>query len=32
VGRLSPDLQFVQNQNVADDVAIIPGIRLVIDF
>ena len=30
--HLTPDLQFVQNENVGDDIAIIPGIRLVIDF
>ena len=30
--HLTPDLQFVQNENVSDDVAIIPGIRLVMDF
>jgi porin len=30
--HLTPDLQFVQNERGADDVAVIPGIRLVIDF
>jgi porin len=30
--HLSPDLQFVKNQNTRDDLAVIPGIRLVIDF
>jgi porin len=30
--HLTPDLQFVQNENVGDDIAVIPGIRLVIDF
>ena len=30
--HLTPDLQFVQNEREADDVAVIPGIRLVIDF
>ena len=30
--HLTPDLQFVMNENVGDDIAIIPGIRLVMDF
>ena len=30
--HLSADLQFAQNQNQGDDVAVIPGVRLVIDF
>ncbi len=30
--HLSADLQFAQNENQGDDVAIIPGVRLVIDF
>jgi porin len=30
--HLTPDLQFVQNQREEDDIAIIPGVRLVIDF
>ena len=29
--HLTPDLQFVQNEKVSDNVASIPGIRLVID-
>ena len=30
--HLTPDLQFVKNENAGDDIAIIPGIRLVMDF
>jgi len=30
--HLTPDLQFVQNEREADDIAVIPGIRLVMDF
>jgi porin len=30
--HLSADLQLVQNQNNGDDLAVIPGIRAVIDF
>ena len=30
--HLTPDLQFVKNERAADDVAVIPGIRLVMDF
>jgi porin len=30
--HLSPDLQFVKNENTGDDLAVIPGIRLVMDF
>jgi porin len=30
--HLTPDLQFVQNERQADSIAIIPGVRLVIDF
>ena len=30
--HLSADLQFAQNENQSDDVAVIPGVRLVIDF
>jgi hypothetical protein len=30
--HLTPDLQIVQNEYVGDDVAVIPGIRLVMDF
>jgi porin len=30
--HLTPDLQFAQNQNDGDQVAVIPGVRLVIDF
>ena len=30
--HLSADLQFAQNQNQGDNVAVIPGVRLVIDF
>lgn len=30
--HLSPDLQLVQNQRKADDFAVIPGVRLVLDF
>ena len=29
---LTPDIQFVQNEREDDDFAVIPGIRLVIDF
>jgi hypothetical protein len=29
---LSPDIQFIKNERVGDDLAIIPGIRLVMDF
>jgi carbohydrate-selective porin OprB len=30
--HLSPDLQLIQNERQADSVAVIPGIRLTIDF
>jgi porin len=30
--HLSPDLQLVKNQNTRDDLGVIPGIRLVMDF
>jgi porin len=30
--HLTPDLQLVKNQNEGDDLAVIPGIRLVMDF
>jgi carbohydrate-selective porin OprB len=30
--HLTPDLQFVKNENRGDDLAIIPGLRAVIDF
>jgi carbohydrate-selective porin OprB len=30
--HLTPDLQIVQNERERDDIAIIPGVRLVIDF
>jgi hypothetical protein len=30
--HLTPDLQIVKNERAADDLAIIPGIRLVMDF
>ena len=30
--HLTPDIQFVQNERVGDKFAIIPGIRLVMDF
>ena len=30
--HLSADLQLVKNQNADDDLAVIPGARLVIDF
>jgi len=30
--HLSPDIQFVENQNKGDDFAIIPGVRLILDF
>jgi hypothetical protein len=30
--HLSADLQLVQNQRKGDDFAIIPGVRMVIDF
>jgi carbohydrate-selective porin OprB len=30
--HLTPDLQLVQNGNAGDDLAVIPGIRLVMDF
>jgi porin len=30
--HLSPDFQLVKNQNTRDDLAVIPGIRLVMDF
>ena len=30
--HLSADLQFAQNQNQGDDMAVIPGVRLVLDF
>jgi porin len=30
--HLSPDLQLIKNERAADDLAVIPGVRLVIDF
>jgi porin len=30
--HLTPDLQLVQNGNADDDLAVIPGVRLVMDF
>jgi len=30
--HVSPDLQFIENENKGDDLAIIPGIRVVMDF
>jgi porin len=30
--HLTPDLQIVENERKSDDVAVIPGIRLVMDF
>jgi hypothetical protein len=30
--HLTADLQLVQNQNDGDDLAVIPGVRMVIDF
>jgi hypothetical protein len=30
--HLTSDLQLVKNEHKGDDVAVIPGIRLVIDF
>ena len=30
--HLTPDLQLVKNENKGDDLAVIPGIRLVLDF
>ena len=30
--HLSPDLQFIKNQREDDDLAVIPGVRLVMDF
>jgi carbohydrate-selective porin OprB len=30
--HLTPDLQFVKNERAVDDLAVIPGIRLVMDF
>jgi hypothetical protein len=30
--HLTPDLQIIQNERKNDDVAVIPGIRLVMDF
>jgi carbohydrate-selective porin OprB len=30
--HLTPDLQLVQNDDKDDDFAVIPGIRLVLDF
>ena len=30
--HLTPDLQLVMNENKGDNLAVIPGIRLVIDF
>jgi hypothetical protein len=30
--HLSPDLQLVENEREGDDLAVIPGIRLVIDL
>ena len=30
--HLTGDIQIAQNQNKGDDLAIIPGVRLVVDF
>ncbi len=30
--HLSPDLQLIKNERADDDLAVIPGVRLVIDF
>jgi len=30
--HVTPDLQFVKNENRGDDLAVIPGIRAIIDF
>ena len=30
--RLTLDLQLVMNERAADDIAVIPGVRLVMDF
>jgi hypothetical protein len=30
--HLSPDIQFIQNEWEDDDLAVIPGVRLVLDF
>jgi carbohydrate-selective porin OprB len=30
--HVTPAIQFVQNENIGDDLAVIPGIRAVIDF
>jgi carbohydrate-selective porin OprB len=30
--HLTPDLQFIRNEIKGDDLAIIPGVRAVIDF
>jgi carbohydrate-selective porin OprB len=30
--HVTPDLQFIKNESNGDDLAIIPGIRAVIDF
>jgi len=30
--HMSPDLQVIKNENIGDSVAVIPGIRLVIDL
>jgi porin len=30
--HVSPDLQFIQNEHKGDDVAVIPGVRVVMEF
>jgi len=30
--RIGPDIQFINNERDGDDLAIVPGVRLVIDF
>ena len=30
--HLSPDFQLIKNERTPDDIAIIPGFRLVVDF
>jgi porin len=30
--HLTPDLQLIHNENKGDDLAVVPGVRLVVDF
>jgi hypothetical protein len=30
--HLTPDLQFLQNEHKGDNLAVVPGVRLVVDF